>query len=132
LKVDLSEIDRAKAEDDRVGFLKLNLGKKRRIIGATLVGEKAGEMIPAAVIAINRKLTVGIFMNMIVAAMVTGPSTKPAGFLDRGLHMILDPLLNLVQGNGYNQWFLIMAFLHPLAWLFLKFGGIQKLSIPGK
>lgn len=74
----------------------------------------------------------GIFMNMIVAAMVTGPSTKPAGFLDRGLHMILDPLLNLVQGNGYNQWFLIMAFLHPLAWLFLKFGGIQKLSIPGK
>ena len=67
LKVDLREIDRAKAEDDRVGFLKLNMGKKRRIIGATLVGEKAGEMIPAAVIAINRKLTASIFMNMILA-----------------------------------------------------------------
>lgn len=65
LKVDLREIDRAKAEDDRVGFLKLNLGKKRRIIGATLVGEKAGEMIPAVTIAIKQKLTAGIFMNMI-------------------------------------------------------------------
>ncbi len=65
LKVDLSAIDRAKAEDDRVGFLKLNLGKKGRIIGATLVGEKAGEMIPAITIAIKQKLTAGIFMNMI-------------------------------------------------------------------
>ena len=26
----------------------------------------------------------GIVMNMIVAAMVSGPSTKPAGFLDQG------------------------------------------------
>lgn len=65
LKVDLCAIDRAKAEDDRVGFLKLNLGKKQRIIGATLVGEKAGEMIPAITIAIKQKLTAGIFMNMI-------------------------------------------------------------------
>ncbi|MDR4507915.1 MAG: FAD-dependent oxidoreductase [Candidatus Brocadiaceae bacterium] len=65
LKVDLREIDRAKAEDDRVGFLKLNLGKKGRIIGATLLGEKAGEMIPAITIAIKQKLTAGFFMNMI-------------------------------------------------------------------
>ncbi|WP_347275315.1 FAD-dependent oxidoreductase [Candidatus Kuenenia sp.] len=65
LKVALSAIDRAKAEDDRVGFLKLNLGKKGRIIGATLVGEKAGEMIPAITIAIKQKLTAGFFMHMI-------------------------------------------------------------------
>lgn len=74
----------------------------------------------------------GIVMNMIVAAMVTGPSTKTAGFLDRGFHIVLDPLLNLVQGNGYAQWFLIMAFLHPMGWLILKFGGINKLSLPNK
>jgi ACS family hexuronate transporter-like MFS transporter len=70
----------------------------------------------------------GIAMNMIVASMVTGPSTKPAGFLDKGLHVILDPVLNLVQGNGYGQWFLIMAFLHPIGWLLLKFGGIHRIS----
>jgi ACS family hexuronate transporter-like MFS transporter len=70
----------------------------------------------------------GIVMNMIVASMVTGPSKKPAGFLDKAFHTILDPLLNAVQGQGYAQWFLIMAFLHPIAWLLLKFGGIYKLS----
>ncbi len=70
----------------------------------------------------------GIVMNMIVAAMVTGPSKKAAGFLDKGFHFILDPILHLVQGNGYAQWFLIMAFLHPIGWLLLKFGGIHRLE----
>ncbi|MCD0472588.1 MFS transporter [Flavobacterium sp. JAS] len=70
----------------------------------------------------------GIIMNMIVASMVTGPSNKPAGFLDKAFDMLLDPVLNAVQGQGYAQWFLIMAFLHPIAWLLLKFGGIYKIS----
>jgi MFS transporter, ACS family, hexuronate transporter len=70
----------------------------------------------------------GIVMNMIVASMVTGPSNKPDGFLDSAFHVILDPILNLVQGQGYAMWFLIMAFLHPIAWLLLKFGGIYRYS----
>jgi MFS transporter, ACS family, hexuronate transporter len=71
----------------------------------------------------------GIVMNMIVASMVTGPSDKPAGFLDSAFHVVLDPILNAVQGQGYAMWFLIMAFLHPLAWLLLKFGGIYRYSV---
>lgn len=71
----------------------------------------------------------GIIMNMIVASMVTGPSNKPSGFLDIAFHSLLDPVLNAVQGQGYAQWFLIMAFLHPAAWLLLKFGGIYNISI---
>jgi MFS transporter, ACS family, hexuronate transporter len=74
----------------------------------------------------------GIVMNMIVASMVTGPSGKAAGFLDRGLHVVLDPLLQLVQGQGYAHWFFIMAFLHPIGWLLLKFGGIHKLRVAVK
>jgi ACS family hexuronate transporter-like MFS transporter len=70
----------------------------------------------------------GIIMNMIVATMVSGPSTKPAGFLDQGIKAIFGPLLELVQGRGYAPWFLIMAFLHPLAWLVLKMGGVHRLS----
>jgi ACS family hexuronate transporter-like MFS transporter len=61
----------------------------------------------------------GIIMNMIVATMVSGPSTKPAGFLDQAIKSIAGGLLELVQGQGYAQWFLIMAVLHPLAWLLL-------------
>jgi len=72
----------------------------------------------------------GIIMNMIVATMVSGPSTKPAGFLDQGIKTVLGPLLDMVQGQGYAQWFLVMAFLHPAAWLVLKFGGVQRLGKP--
>lgn len=59
-------------------------------------------------------------MNMIVATMIAGPSTKALGFLDQGLHFILSPILDMVQGKGYGLWFLIIAFLHPLSWLFFK------------
>ncbi len=72
----------------------------------------------------------GILMNMIVAAMVSGPSAKPAGFLDQGVKAVIGPALDLVQGHGYAQWFLIMALLHPLAWLLLKVGGVHRLSPP--
>jgi pyruvate/2-oxoglutarate dehydrogenase complex dihydrolipoamide dehydrogenase (E3) component len=63
--VPLGEIDRAKTENDRVGFLKLILGNKGRIIGATLVGEKAGETIPLATLAIKKKLKATTYLNMI-------------------------------------------------------------------
>ncbi|MEY4489894.1 MAG: hypothetical protein RIQ79_2402, partial [Verrucomicrobiota bacterium] len=68
----------------------------------------------------------GIIMNMIVAAMVSGPSTKPAGFLDAGFQKLLGPLLDLVSGQGYGPWFMAMAFLHPLALIILWFGGIAR------
>jgi MFS transporter, ACS family, hexuronate transporter len=69
----------------------------------------------------------GIIMNMIVAAMVSGPSAKATGFLDHGLQTILSPILDAVHGKGYAFWFLIVAFLHPVGWLLLKWGGITKL-----
>lgn len=68
----------------------------------------------------------GIIMNMIVAAMVSGPSTKAAGFLDMAFKNIMGPLLEMVSGKGYAPWFLAMAFLHPLALLLLWFGGIHR------
>ena len=68
----------------------------------------------------------GIAMNMIVAAMVSGPSTKPAGFLDQGFKTLFGPLIEAVQGKGYEPWFLAMAFLHPLALILLWVGGIHR------
>ncbi len=67
----------------------------------------------------------GIVMNMIIATMISGPSTKPAGFLDQAIHSVFGGLLEKVQGHGYGQWFLIMAFLHPAAWLLLWFSRIH-------
>jgi hypothetical protein len=37
----------------------------------------------------------------------------------RQVRTVLGGVLELVQGKGYEQWFLISAFLHPIAWLML-------------
>lgn len=68
----------------------------------------------------------GIIMNTLVAAMVSGPSGKPAGFLDQSVQTLFGGLLRLVENQGYIQWFWVMAFLHPAAWLLLKLGKIDK------
>ncbi|HEX5791504.1 MAG TPA: MFS transporter [Luteolibacter sp.] len=68
----------------------------------------------------------GVAMNMIVAALVSGPSAKPAGFLDQAFKTLFGPLMEAVQGKGYEPWFLVMALLHPLALLLLWWGGILR------
>jgi len=68
----------------------------------------------------------GIIMNTLVATMVASLPDKPAGILDQAIHTVFGPLLTLVQGHGYSMWFLLMALLHPLAWLLFKFGGITR------
>lgn len=69
----------------------------------------------------------GILMNTLVASMVsTGAVGKPAGFLDQAVHALLGPVLNAVHGAGYAQWFLVMACLHPIAWMLLYFGGVHR------
>ena len=68
----------------------------------------------------------GIAMNMLVAAMVSGPSTKPAGFLDQAFKNLFGSLIGAVEGKGYEPWFFAMAFLHPLALVMLWLGGIHR------
>lgn len=31
---------------------------------------------------------------------------------------------NILSSGSYTEWFVVMAFLHPLAWLLLRFGGL--------
>lgn len=65
--VPLTDNDRAQAENDTQGFLKLIVGNRNKLIGATLVSDKAGEMMPVASLAIQQKLTPGAFMKFIFA-----------------------------------------------------------------
>ncbi|HMA98402.1 MAG TPA: pyridine nucleotide-disulfide oxidoreductase, partial [Wenzhouxiangella sp.] len=54
---DLGELDRAIAESEDYGFIKvLTEPGKDRILGATLVGARAGEMLPEFVLAMKHKL----------------------------------------------------------------------------
>lgn len=63
--VPMESNDRAKAENDVHGFLKLLTNKKGVLIGATMVGDKAGEQIGLANMAVVKKLKIGSFMSMI-------------------------------------------------------------------
>jgi pyruvate/2-oxoglutarate dehydrogenase complex dihydrolipoamide dehydrogenase (E3) component len=65
--IPLAENDRAKTEGERAGFLKLIIGKKNRLIGATIVGNKAGEMIPLASLALNKKMKATVFSSLILS-----------------------------------------------------------------
>lgn len=78
----LKDNDRAKAESDKDGFLKLIISKKGRIIGATLVGDKAGEMIPVATLAIKQRLRVSAFMGLIISYPTEAEIFKSAALID--------------------------------------------------
>ncbi len=62
----LTENDRSRAEDEYDGFLKLIIDKKGRILGATIVGNNAGELIAVGALAISAKLNITDFYDVIL------------------------------------------------------------------
>lgn len=54
-----AEIDRARAERETEGFAKIVLGARGKILGATIVGRSAGELILPWVLAIDQGLGIG-------------------------------------------------------------------------
>ena len=60
-----SENDRAQAERRTEGFIKVVTTPKGRILGASIVGLHAGELIQSWVLAINRKLKISAMAGMI-------------------------------------------------------------------
>jgi len=63
--VQLKEADRALTDGEEDGFLKLVLGRGSVLIGATMVGGKAGETIPLASLAIRNRLKARAFADLI-------------------------------------------------------------------
>jgi len=56
---DLARVDRARCDDDEDGFIKLLSDRRGRVIGATIVASRAGELSGELSLAIARRLTVG-------------------------------------------------------------------------
>jgi pyruvate/2-oxoglutarate dehydrogenase complex dihydrolipoamide dehydrogenase (E3) component len=54
--LDLSRVDRAVSENDASGFIKLVANRSGRILGATLVAERAGEALAEVALAIASRL----------------------------------------------------------------------------
>jgi pyruvate/2-oxoglutarate dehydrogenase complex dihydrolipoamide dehydrogenase (E3) component len=53
---DISKVDRAVNEDDRLGLIKIIARNSGTILGATIVGERAGEAITEIAVAMQNKL----------------------------------------------------------------------------
>ena len=62
----LAENDRATAEADREGFVKLLIAPNGRILSATLVGTGVGETLSVLILAISRKMKVGDIAPLVV------------------------------------------------------------------
>jgi ACS family hexuronate transporter-like MFS transporter len=68
----------------------------------------------------------GLIIKTHLAVMVNEQVAAPVGLQDSTVHIHFGPQLQSVQGQGYGRWFWAMAFLHPLAWLMLRAGGIAR------
>lgn len=54
----LSRVDRAVCDHDEEGFLKLIVSKNGHILGATIVGRRAGDAITELVVAMERRIKI--------------------------------------------------------------------------
>jgi pyruvate/2-oxoglutarate dehydrogenase complex dihydrolipoamide dehydrogenase (E3) component len=85
------ENDRARAERATEGFVKAVVGRKGRLLGATIVGRHAGELIGIWGLAIGKGLKIGDMASVIAPYPTLGETSKraagayytPALFSDR-------------------------------------------------
>ena len=73
-----AENDRAQAERETEGFVKVVTSKKGKVLGATIVGRQAGELILPWVLAIDRGLKVGALAGIIAPYPTLGEISKRA------------------------------------------------------
>jgi pyruvate/2-oxoglutarate dehydrogenase complex dihydrolipoamide dehydrogenase (E3) component len=70
--------DRARAERETAGLIKAVVGKGGRILGASIVGAHAGELILPWVLAIRQKLKISALADVIVPYPTRGEVSKRA------------------------------------------------------
>ncbi len=70
--------DRAQAERETEGFIKAVVGPGGRVLGATIVGPHAGELIQPWILAVSQKLRIGALAGMIAPYPTLGEVSKRA------------------------------------------------------
>ena len=81
VKFPWADIDRAQAESETVGFIKLVLvGKKDEIVGAHMVGARAGEILGEMALAMQNNLTLNDILNTIHAYPTMNTGIQQAVF----------------------------------------------------
>jgi pyruvate/2-oxoglutarate dehydrogenase complex dihydrolipoamide dehydrogenase (E3) component len=70
--------DRAIAERDEDGFIKIVCDSRSRMVGATIVGRNAGDLIHPCALAVANKMKIGAFTNYIAPYPTRGEVLKRA------------------------------------------------------
>lgn len=91
LKFPFNDIDRAWTEKDTTGLIKIIVAPNGKILGASIVGAEAGELILPWVLALQQKLKISALASMIVpyptrneiSKRAAGEFYKPKLFSDR-------------------------------------------------
>ena len=86
-----AEVDRAQAERETEGFVKIVVDRNGRVLGATIVGPRAGELIQVWILAIQEGIKIGRIAQMIapyptlgeISKRVAGSYFTPALFSER-------------------------------------------------
>ncbi len=81
-KLPIANNDRAKAEDDREGFIKVLLDSKKRIIGATIVSEHAGNLLPALSLMVTNRMKLSAAISIIYQYPTQGEILKMLAYED--------------------------------------------------
>lgn len=76
LRADFADNDRAQAEGVAEGFIKAVVSKRGHVLGATIVGPHAGELIHPWVLALSQGLKIGALASMIAPYPTLGEITK--------------------------------------------------------
>jgi pyruvate/2-oxoglutarate dehydrogenase complex dihydrolipoamide dehydrogenase (E3) component len=78
LKAPFADNDRARAESETHGLLKVMITKKGVVVGASMVGEKAGELIQSWCLPISKRLKVKDIAGLILPYPTLGEINKRA------------------------------------------------------
>jgi len=79
-RIDLSDVDRAVVEDEDVGFAKILTSKgSDKILGATIVGTHAGDLLHEFVLAMSAKIGLGKIASAIHAYPTLAELARKAG-----------------------------------------------------
>ena len=76
VRFDYQENDRARAERVTHGFVKVSLGKGGKILGASIVGKQAGELLQPWVLAMTEGLTIKAFTRLVAPYPTLGEINK--------------------------------------------------------
>lgn len=78
LRWPFADNDRAQTERDTVGEIKVMVGRRGRILGATILGAAAGDLILPWSLAISQRLKIGAMADLVVPYPTRGEAGKRA------------------------------------------------------